>query len=158
MSMDIPRAASDPPPFPARRANAARLVVLLALAGAIGFLGGLLFSESTDAPYNDEDFALFWQSWQILDEEYYYGPPPKEKLIQSAIQGLLRATGDPYTYYVPPAQAEFDRQQTAGEFGGLGAGVTLNAARHPGIITPLPGLPAPRARCRVAAAGPDPRG
>ena len=142
MSMDIPRAASDPPPFPARRANAARLVVLLALAGAIGFLGGLLFSESTDSPYNDEDFALFWQSWQILDEEYYYGPPPKEKLIQSAIQGLLRATGDPYTYYVPPAQAEFDRQQTAGEFGGIGADVTLNADGHLVIMSPYPGYPA----------------
>lgn len=142
MSMDIPRAASAPPSSPARRANAARLVVLLTLAVAIGFVGGMLFSESTDSPHNDETFATFWQSWEILDEEYYYGSPPKERLVQSAIQGLLRATGDPYTYYVPPAQAEFDRQQTAGEFGGIGADVTLNADGRLVIISPYSGFPA----------------
>src|SRR5690554_4567621 len=148
MSMDIPRAANSPPALPARRAGAARSIVLLTLVAAIGFMGGMLFAESTDSPHNDEDFAIFWQSWDILDEEYYYGPPPKEELVRSAIQGLLRAADDPYTYYVPPTLAEFDRQQTAGEFGGIGADVMMNADGNPVVISPYSGLPADEAGLR----------
>lgn len=145
MSMDVPRPAGTLPPGTARRADLARVVLLLTLTAAIAFLAGMLFEQTTDSPHNDEDFALFWQAWDILEREFYYGLPPKEQLIQHAIQGLLRATGDPYTFYVPPAQAEFDRQQTAGSFGGIGADVTLNADGNLVIISPYSGYPAAEA-------------
>lgn len=143
--MDLPRGAPAPPPHPARRVGIARGVVLLTLVAAVAFTGGMLFASATESPHNDEAFQTFWQSWDILDREYYYGSPPKEELIQSAIQGLLRATGDPYTFYVPPAEAVYDRQQTAGEFGGIGADVALNADGNLVIISPYSGFPASEA-------------
>ncbi len=145
MSMDVPRGAPTPFSPPARRAGIARGVALLTLVAAVAFTGGMLFASATDSPHNDEAFQTFWQSWDILDREYYYGAPPKEALIQSAIQGLLRATGDPYTFYVPPAEAVYDRQQTAGEFGGIGADVALNADGNLVIISPYTGFPASEA-------------
>jgi len=143
--MDLPRGAPASPPHPARRAGIARGVVLLTLVAAVAFTGGMLFADTTDSPHDDEAFQTFWRSWDILDREFYYGPPPKEDLIQNAIQGLLRATGDPYTFYVPPAEAVYDRQQTAGEFGGIGADVALNAGGNLVIISPYSGLPASEA-------------
>jgi len=145
MSMDLPRFPAALPQAPARRAAAARLVVLLTLVAAIAFMGGMLFAKTTGSPHNDAAFDAFWQSWDILDREFYYGAPSGDALIQSAIQGLLRGTGDPYTFYVPPAEAEYDRQQTAGEFGGIGADVMLNAGGHLVIISPYSGFPAAEA-------------
>ncbi len=143
MSMDLPRGA--PAPHPARRAGVARGVVLLTLVAAIAFTGGMLFADTTDSPHNDKAFQTFWQSWDILDREFYYGSPSNEDLIRSAIQGLLRAAGDPYTFYVPPAEAVYDRQQTAGEFGGIGADVALDASGNLVIISPYSGFPASEA-------------
>ncbi|MCC6799831.1 MAG: S41 family peptidase [Anaerolineae bacterium] len=143
MSMDLPRGA--PAPHPARRAGVARGVVLLTLVAAIAFTGGMLFADTTDSPHNDKAFQTFWQSWDILDREFYYGSPSNEDLIRSAIQGLLRAAGDPYTFYVPPAEAVYDRQQTAGEFGGIGADVALDTSGNLVIINPYSGFPASEA-------------
>jgi len=119
--------------------------VLLTLVAAIAFTGGMLFADTTDSPHNDKAFQTFWQSWDILDREFYYGSPSNEDLIRSAIQGLLRAAGDPYTFYVPPAEAVYDRQQTAGEFGGIGADVALDASGNLVIISPYSGFPASEA-------------
>lgn len=146
MTMDIPRPADSPPsPDLTRRVGVARTVMLITLVAAAGFLGGVLFAEQTDSPHNDEDFVTFWQTWDILDQEYYYGSPPDSELVRGAIQGLLSATGDPYTFYVPPGRAEFDRQQTAGEFGGIGADVSITADGNLVIVSPYSGYPASEA-------------
>jgi carboxyl-terminal processing protease len=119
--------------------------ILLALVAAIAFLGGVLFADATDSAHNNDNFQLFWQSWDILEREYYHELPAEEDLIYGAIQGLVAATGDRYTFFVPPITAEFDRQATAGEFGGIGAYVGQNQADQLIIISPFEGMPAEEA-------------
>ena len=75
-------------------------------------------------------------------DEYYYELPEDQELIYGAVQGLMLAAGDNYTFFVPPAAAEFDRQATAGEFGGIGAFVGRNSDGYLVVISPFENLPA----------------
>lgn len=118
------------------------LLVGVALTAAIAFLGGVFFANATDSPHNNDNFQLFWQSWDILEDEYYYDLPENKELVYGAIQGLMRSAGDHYTFFVPPTAAEFDRQATAGEFGGIGAYVGQNEDGYLVVISPFEGLPA----------------
>lgn len=149
MSMDIPE-------IPSQRHNnrpegplVARIIVIVAVAAALGFMGGVWLSNAKDSPHNDDDFRVFWQSWDVLEDEFYYPLPDKGELIRGALQGLLAITGDRYTFLVPPARAEFDRQLTAGEFGGIGAYVSQNASGQLIITTPFNDFPAEEAGLRA---------
>lgn len=152
MSMDIPEETKQP----AAKAqtsrqdtpNLARALVLIVIAASLGFLGGVWFVNANDSPHNDEDFEIFWQSWDILDEEFYYDLPEDQEMVRGALQGLLATTGDRYTFLVPPIPAEFDRQATAGEFGGIGAYVSQDANGQLIITTPFNDFPAEKAGLR----------
>lgn len=126
-------------------ARTVQVMLLVVLAAALGFLLGVWFTNRNDSPHNDEDFKIFWQTWDVLDREYYYGLEADPVLVRGAIQGLLATTGDRYTFLVPPRQAEFDRQATAGEFGGIGAYVSQNAQGQLTISMPFNGFPAEQA-------------
>lgn len=123
----------------------ARVIILIMSALALGFLGGVWLSNARDSKHNDEEFQIFWQSWDVLEDEFYYDLPEDPDLIRGALQGLLGTTGDPYTFLVSPTQAEFDRQSTAGEFGGIGAYVNQNSSGQLIITTPFNGFPAEEA-------------
>ena len=140
--MEIP----TPPEASTRPAPSfVHVAILLAVVAATAFLGGVLFADATDSTHNNDNFQLFWLSWDILEREYYHELPTEEDLIYGAIQGLVSATGDRYTFFVPPVAAEFDRQATAGEFGGIGAYVGQNQAGQLVIISPFEGMPAEKA-------------
>jgi carboxyl-terminal processing protease len=49
----------------------------------------------------------------------------RQELIRAAIQGMLTSL-DPHSGYLPPADYDDDcREDTSGEFGGLGIEVTM---------------------------------
>ncbi|NDJ77205.1 MAG: S41 family peptidase [Chloroflexi bacterium] len=108
----------------------------------IGFAGGILFSQALDSPHNNSDFEIFWQSWDILERDYYTDLPEDQELVYGAIQGLLASTGDPYTRFVPPADAEEDRQFMAGEYEGIGTTVSPTETGDVMIEGLLPNSPA----------------
>jgi len=138
----------DSPPAPEKRlASPLRTQMLFAgaLIAAVAFLGGVWFASQMDSPHNTEEFDLFWQSWAILDEEFYYGLPADQELIYGAAQGLLAAAGDRYTFFAPPQVATYDRQTLAGEFGGIGAYVGQNAGGQLVITALFSGFPAKEA-------------
>jgi carboxyl-terminal processing protease len=119
--------------------------LVLVLTAITAFLAGLGFAEITDSPYNDNEFEVFWDSWEILESEYYYDLPDETELIYGAIQGLLQTTGDRYTFFSPPSDAAFNRVQTAGEFGGIGAYVGTNQEGELVITNVFDGMPAQEA-------------
>jgi len=116
-----------------------------ALIAAVAFLGGVWFAGRMDSPHNTDEFDLFWQSWAILEEEFYYDLPPDQELIYGAAQGLLSAAGDRYTFFAPPQAAAYDRQTLAGEFGGIGAYVGQDAEGRLVITALFSGFPAKEA-------------
>lgn len=123
----------------------ARVFLLVILVASIAFLGGVWFERATDSPHDNKDFQLFWQTWDILQDEYYYPLPENKAMTYGAIQGLYSAAGDQYTFFVPPQEAEMDRQVISGEFGGIGAYVSQDQAGQIVISTPFDGFPADKA-------------
>ena len=118
------------------------ILALLFVTAGVAFGAGVWFANESGSPHNDEEFDVFWQSWDILENEYYFELPEDESLVYGAIQGLMATTGNPYTFFVPPTLAERDRQSTAGEFGGIGAYVSENQEGQLIIASPFEGSPA----------------
>ena len=76
----------------------------------------------------------------------YVNEVSDEDLLNSAIRGMLSEL-DPHSAYLPPADFDDIREDTRGEFGGLG----IEVARDNGllrIVTPLDGTPADKAGLR----------
>lgn len=134
------------------------LAVLLATAT---FLSGLhigtdtqleanifsFFSRETKAQENI-DLTEFWHVWSLLEEKYVdTGTSTQvsvEDRIRGAIDGLVRAYGDPYTTYMPPEDAEMFEEDISGNFSGVGmeVGIRNNVVT---VISPLPDSPAEKA-------------
>jgi len=67
----------------------------------------------------------------------------EQKLIESAINGML-ASLDPHSAYLPPKNFEDMREQTRGEFGGLGIEVTMENG-FVKVVAPIDDTPAANA-------------
>ena len=76
----------------------------------------------------------------------YVEPPNEEKLIDSAINGML-ASLDPHSSYMNPKRFKDMQQQTRGEFGGLGIEVTMENGLVK-VVAPIDDTPAARAGIR----------
>lgn len=95
----------------------------------------------------DVDFALFWDVWQTVRSKYYEQPVPDKDLFYGALTGLVAGTGDPYTAFFSPKEAEDFSQQLDGKFEGIGAQIELKQGQLQ-IVAPLPGSPAEKAGLR----------
>lgn len=156
--------ASRSAPF----SRVAKIGVGFALMLALGFAGGLtvasadgskllanvpLLGDGLDAtPDSAADLGDFWKAWNALDARFVqtHGtstlPSMKDK-IWGAIQGLASAYGDPYTVFMPPAEAEQFQDDIRGDFEGVGMEVGIKDGVLT-VVAPLKGTPAERAGLR----------
>lgn len=90
---------------------------------------------------NDVDFAQFWNVWNLVKENFYKQPVSDKELFYGALKGMVAATGDRYSVYFDPDEAESFSSALAGKFSGIGAelGVKDNQLV---IVAPLPDSPA----------------
>ncbi len=73
--------------------------------------------------------------------------PTDEEKIYGAIAGLTSSYGDPYTVFLPPAEAKQFNDDIKGAFGGVG----MELGEREGsltVVAPLKGSPAERAGIR----------
>lgn len=95
------------------------------------------------------DFALFWDVWEIVKEKYVdHDLLDAQDMVYGAINGMLAATGDPYTVFLDPEQFAELNQELSGSFEGIGAEVGIKDEIVT-IITPLEGSPAQKAGLRA---------
>ncbi len=73
----------------------------------------------------------------------YVEPPNEGKLIEAAINGMLQSL-DPHSSYMDPKSFTDMRQQTRGEFGGLGIEVTMEEGVIK-VVAPIDDTPAAKA-------------
>ena len=73
----------------------------------------------------------------------YVEEVPDSKLIEAAISGMLTDL-DPHSAYLPPKSFDQMREQTSGEFGGLGIEVTMDKGVVK-VVAPIEDTPADRA-------------
>lgn len=98
-------------------------------------------------PEDAADFDQFWRAWNVINEKFV--PTKQESAsnqekVWGAITGLANSLGDPYTYFLPPAEKKNFEDDVRGNFGGVGMQIGIKD----GIVTviaPLRGSPAERA-------------
>lgn len=99
------------------------------------------------SPSDVADFNQFWKAWNVINEKYVptknAGVSERDK-VWGAISGLANSLGDPYTYFLPPAEKTIFEQDVQGNFGGVGMQIGMKDG-FVTVIAPLKGSPAERA-------------
>lgn len=116
-----------------------------ALAGVVltsQFTGPLIAQETKKIKSTYEHLDLFGDIFERI-RSAYVEEVDEEKLIQSAISGMLTSL-DPHSSYMPPEDFSSMQVQTRGEFGGLGIEVTQEEG-FVKVVSPIDDTPADNA-------------
>lgn len=111
--------------------------------GGFRLLGGGLKSTQKGLPAN-LDYTTVEQVYDELRANYD-GQLDQTKLMDGLKQGLVAASGDPYTEYMSPDKAKEFQSQLSGTFEGIGAQLGKNDAGNVVIVSPIDGFPAKKA-------------
>jgi len=135
-----------------------RLVVvalLVALITSVAFLAGFaarasLVSEPVPVAVEptsseEEAFRVFWETWHILERDFYGDLPDEQEMTYDAIHGVIDDLGDKYTAFLEPKMAAVVREDMSGSFDGIGAVVNMRDDGHLEIVQTLEGKPAAQA-------------
>ncbi len=114
----------------------------LGIFTAVKLTGPVLAENNSDKVDVYEQLDLFGDIFDRIRSEYVEEVDAKE-LIEAAINGMLTSL-DPHSGYLPPVDAEKMREQTRGEFGGLGIEVTQEEG-FVKVVSPIDGTPADEA-------------
>ena len=132
------------------------------IVGAIMLAGGLAIGINWDnltaqfSPYlggkktaESIDFSVLNSVYQKLAENYD-GELDKNKVIEEAKRGLVKAAGDDYTYYLTASEAdEFEKDLN----GDVGAGIGVEIGQRDGLVKVLRTTPDNPARAAGVLAG-----
>ncbi len=126
----------------------------LTLIAALLFSGGYILGQSSYAPLvffgpststpteAEAAFQPFWESWRLLQNEYFDQPLDNVQLAEGAIAGMIATLEDPNTRYLPPEQETAARNSISGQIEGIGAEVTEEEDGAIVIVSPYEGSPA----------------
>jgi len=120
------------------------VILLVILSFGAGFLvNELVESRFSQASFDDldEQFTVFWEAWNRIDENYIGEVPSSQEITYGAARGSIGALDDPYTIFVEPVAREVERERLRGNFGGVGVELTRD---EDGvfILEPIAGNPA----------------
>lgn len=109
-------------------------------------LGGSTKTSLTIEQVN-KALSPFFDSLSIILNYYYdRSSLDLDKLINSAIDGLVKGIGDDFSYYQDPETYRESQIEMKGEYGGIGIEVTYDSNRKAiKVIAPMYGTPAWRA-------------
>src|SRR5215472_19105597 len=111
-------------------------------AGSMALVNPSAHANSTAKPETYHMLELFGDVLTTVENQYVT-PVDDKKLIQSAIDGMLTSL-DPHSGYLDPDSFQDMRDQTRGEYGGLGLEVTAEDGVIK-VISPMDDTPASRA-------------
>ncbi|OGK23831.1 hypothetical protein A3H80_04280 [Candidatus Roizmanbacteria bacterium RIFCSPLOWO2_02_FULL_37_19] len=95
------------------------------------------------------DFALFWETWNALEENYVDKTKLDPKVLYyGAIKGMVSSLGDSYTFFLTPEENQQSKDDLGGKFEGIGAELGLKNNQIV-IVTPLKNSPAEKAGVRA---------
>ena len=129
--------------MPARRKSVGPFLAAMALSLLLGFglARGLMATDDLRSQLD-----LFTQVLYLV-QNHYVEPPENQKLIQGAIDGMLK-TLDPHTVFLPPQRAQRMDEEFRGDYSGIGIQFEI----RDGVITvisPLEGTPSFRLGIRA---------
>jgi len=117
--------------------------ILIFSSLSLGFLSGLV-AKNTNNTINSsasiqENLEMFATSLNIILSNYVI-PVDVNEIIESSIDGMLEEL-DPYSVYIDSTEYARMRENTSGEFGGLGIEIGIRADWLT-VIAPIEGTPA----------------
>lgn len=130
-------------------------IVLVAMIAGASFLAGFgvnqLISPTQIHPRagESEQFELFWEAWQIIEQEFFGELPDPEEFTYGSIRGALRTLDDPATILVEPVPSEDQMIDLRGAYEGIGALVAVDDEDQIVIVSPFDGSPAMQAGVRA---------
>lgn len=145
--------------------GARRVFVIGALCLILGFSGGYALSARMPAHASssasvsgapaDVDFAPVWKAWSVIDEKFVPAAvststptttpeEARQKRVWGMIEGMAASLGDPYTFFMPPAESKEFQDEINGSFQGVGMEVAVKDEVLT-VVSPLRGTPAERA-------------
>jgi carboxyl-terminal processing protease len=160
---ETPQAPLSPSSSPSRKKLFVGAILFLLVGYGLGFTSG--YKEyatehpkflgldaahfiNTDNQDLTIDFSLFWKVWKLLQEKYVDANSlDAHTLFYGAINGMLEATGDPYTTFFSPEEQKSFQEELSGTFEGIGAEMGMRDGLLT-IVAPLEGMPAAQAGLR----------
>lgn len=88
-----------------------------------------------------ELFKPFWETWDIVHEQFVDQPVDDLELMRGALEGMLDALGDPQTSYMDPHEYQQATSRYEGEYEGIGVWVDADL-EYLTVISTMPGSPA----------------
>lgn len=136
----------------------ALLVTFVLIFGA-GLFVGRYITPASELAYTDPlqfvsvengerqlTFPTYWEAWDILHNNFI-GDLDDSKLFYGAVAGMVRAAGDDYTVFSPPADTKQFEETINGSFSGVGIEIGFRNGAVT-VIAPLDGSPAEEAGVR----------
>lgn len=105
-------------------------------------------SDATPATDREKLFVPFWQTWDLVHEQYVDQPVDDVALMRGAIRGMLETLGDEHTSFMDPQEFQDANASLDGSYEGIGAYVDTTGEVLT-IISPIPGSPAEKAGLRA---------
>lgn len=91
--------------------------------------------------------GVFWEAWDIVEQNFYGEVPSARVRTYGAIRGFLALLDDPYTVFLEPQPGEVERDRLAGAYGGIGVDLWRDAENRV-VLSPYAGSPAEAAGVR----------
>lgn len=95
----------------------------------------------------DVNFDIFWDVWELIEENYVYQPVNEVELLYGSLVGSVASLGDPHSVFFDPEITDDFNQEINGLFEGIGAEIAIKKDRLT-IVSPLPDTPAEKAGLR----------
>ena len=125
-----------------KRQNVYKVIILVVLAVLITFMTTTLLmykkfadvydtgtsigdnTTTTSGSQKDASLVKTLEAFKAMLEQKYIGEIDEEQLIEGAIKGYVEALGDPYTQYLTKDEMQEFKEETSGEYVGIGVYVT----------------------------------
>ena len=138
------------------------LMLVAALAGSALFVGGYSLgahvATTPGTPANQEArFGPFWDVYSLINADFAGSPrPDQDKLVQAAIDGMMKSLNDQWSYYQGPTDFQNSLLNVGGQAEGIGVQIqlqpvdptstqsctTIGGACELAILATIPGSPA----------------
>lgn len=125
-------------------------LMLLVLLVAVSFVSGFFANDFLETRRNksyaqaqeSSSFALFWEAWGHVENNFLGDLPSQQQLTYGAIRGAMNLLQDPYSFFVEPVVREQERESLQGSYGGIGATLVRPEEGGPVVLQPSTGNPA----------------